>query len=174
MKVSKLGALVGLSTALILGPVTAAQAQKPGFYLGAEVGVYNVDEGNVNENDRVLKGYVGGQFTNWFAVEGSWTDFNRIDSGGDTFKADGAGLSAVFSLPMGSTSSLFVKAGQFWWDSDSVLGGTPGTSDGSDPFWGVGGKMGFSDHLALRLEVERYDVADIDIYTLMGGLEYKF
>lgn len=174
MKVSKLSALIGLSTAFLLGPLTAAQAQKPGLYIGAEVGAYSIDEGNLNENDRVLKAYVGGQFTNWFGVEGSWTDFDRVDSSGDTFKADGAGLAAVFSLPMGSTSSLFVKGGQFWWDSDSVLGGSLAAGDGSDPFWGVGAKVGFNDHLAIRLEVERYDVADIELYTLMGGLEFKF
>lgn len=174
MKISKLSALIGLSTALLLGPLTAAQAQKPGLYIGAAVGAYNIDEGNLNENDRVLKAYVGGQFTNWFGVEGSWTDFDRTDNGGDRFSADGVGLSAVLSLPMGSTSSLFIKGGQFWWDSDSVLGGSLGASDGNDPFWGVGAKVGFNDHLAIRLEVERYDVADVELYTLMGGLEFKF
>jgi len=175
MQISKLSALIGLSTVLLLGPLTAAQAQKPGLYVGAAVGAYSIDESNLSENDRVLKAYVGGQFTNWFGIEGSWTDFNRVDnSGGDKFDADGVGAAVVLSLPMGSTSSLFIKGGQFWWRSDSVLGGSLGASDGNDPFWGVGVKVGFNDHLAIRLEVERYDVAAINLYTLMGGLEFKF
>lgn len=174
MRINKLSSLIGLSTLLLLGPLTAAQAQKTGLYVGAAVGAYSIDESNLSDNDRVLKGYVGGQFTNWFGVEGSWTDFNRVDNGGDTFEADGAGLAVVFSLPMGSTSSLFVKGGQFWWNSDSFLGGTLGASDGSDPFWGAGVKVGFNDHLAIRLEVERYDVADARLYSFMGGLEFKF
>lgn len=175
MRITKLRSLLGLSTVLLLGPLTAAQAQKPGLYVGAAVGAYSIDESNLNENDRVLKAYVGGQFTNWLGVEGSWTDFNRVDnSGGDKFEADGAGAAVVLSLPMGSTSSLFVKGGQFWWNSDSVLGGTLGASDGNDPFWGAGVKVGFNDHLRIRLEVERYDVAEIKLYTLMGGLEFKF
>lgn len=175
MRISKLFYLISLSTALLLGPLTAAQAQKPGLYVGAEVGAYSIDESNLAENDRVLKAYVGGQFTNWFGVEGSWTDFNRVDnSAGNRFSADGAGVAAVFSLPMGSTSTLFIKGGQFFWKANSVLGGTLGAGDGNDPFWGVGTKIGFNDHVAIRIEVERYDVAAINLYTLMGGVEFKF
>lgn len=174
MRISKLGSLISLTTVLLLGPLTAAQAQKPGLYVGAAVGAYSIDESNLSDNDRVLKAYVGGQFTNWFGIEGSWTDFNRVDNAGDNFEADGVGAAAVLSLPMGSTSSLFIKGGQFWWKSDSVLGGTLGASDGNDPFWGVGVKVGFNNHLAIRLEVERYDVADINLYSYMGGLELKF
>ena len=88
MKISKLSALIGLSTVLLLGPLTAAQAQKPGLYVGAAVGAYSIDESNLSDNDHVWKAYVGGQFTNWFGVEGSWTDFNRVDNGGDTFEAE--------------------------------------------------------------------------------------
>lgn len=174
MRIHKLSSLIGLSTALLLGPLTAAQAQKPGLYVGAGVGAYSIKESNLSDNDHVIKAYVGGQFTNWFGIEGSWTDFNRTNSGSNRFEADGAGLAAVFSLPIGPTSSLFIKGGQFWWKSDSVLGGTLGASDGNDPFWGVGVKVGFNDHLAIRLEVERYDVADIHLNTLTGGLEFKF
>lgn len=174
MRIRKLGTILGLTTAVLLCPLTAAQAQTPGLYVGAALGAYSINESNLSDNDHVLKAYVGGQFVNWFGVEGSWTDFNRINNGADNFQADGAGLAAVFSLPMGSTSSLFVKGGQFWWRSDSVLGGVLGASDGNDPFWGVGAKVGFNNHFALRVEVERYDVASIKLYTLMGGLEVKF
>ncbi len=174
MRIHKFCSSIGLSTVLMLGPLTAAQAQKPGLYVGAAVGAYSIDESNLSDNDRVLKAYVGGQFTNWFGVEGSWTDFNRVDNGGDKFDADGAGLAAVLSLPMGSTSALFIKGGQYWWKSNSVLGGSLGASNGNDPFWGVGAKIGFNNHLAIRIEVERYDVADARLYTVMGGLELKF
>ena len=174
MRINKFCSLIGLSTVLLLGPLTAAQAQKPGLYVGAGVGAYSIDESDRSENDHVIKAYVGGQFTNWFGVEGSWTDFNRTDSGSNRFEADGKGLSVVFSLPIGPTSTFFVKGGQYWWNSDSVLGGTLGASNGNDPFYGVGAKLGFNDHVAIRIEVERYDVASINLYTLMGGVEFKF
>ena len=174
MRINKLGSLIGLSAVLALGPLAAAQAQKTGLYVGAAAGAYSIDESNLSDNDHVLKAYVGGQFTDWFGIEGSWSDFNRLDNDNDHFESDGAGLAAVFSLPMGSTSSLFIKGGQYWWKSDSVLGGVLGASDGNDPFWGAGVKVGFNNHLAVRLEVERYDVMDIRLNTVMGGLEFKF
>lgn len=175
MQINKLSALIGLSAALLLGPLTAAQAQKNGLYVGAAAGAYSIKESNLNDNDHALKAYVGGQFTRWFGVEGSWADFNRLNnSGGDNFESDGAGLAAVFSLPIGPTSSLFIKGGQFWWKADSVLGGVLGASSGNDPFWGVGAKIGFNKHLAIRIEVERYDVAEIHLNTVMGGLEFTF
>lgn len=174
MRIKKCCSFIALSTVLLLGPLTAAHAQKPGLYVGAGLGAYRINESDLSDNDHLLKAYVGGQFNNWFGVEGSWTDFNRTNSGSNRFKADGGGLAAVFSLPMGSTSSIFAKAGHFWWKADSELGGTVGDSDGNDPFFGVGAKLGFNNHVALRIEVERYDVASVELYTLTGGVEFKF
>ena len=174
MRINKLYSLIGLSAVLLLGPLSAAQAQNKGLFFGAGVGAYSIDESDLSDNDHVIKAYVGGQFTNWFGIEGSWTDFNRTNSGSNRFEADGAGLSVVLSLPMGSTSSIFIKGGQYWWKADSVLGGTLGASDGNDPFYGVGVKLGFNNHVAIRIEVERYDVASIELYTLTGGIEIKF
>lgn len=174
MRINKLSSLLGLSAVLLLGPLTAAQAQSPGVYLGASWGAYSIKKSNLNDNDHVLKAVVGGQFNNWFGIEGSWTDFNRTNNGGDRFDADGKGLSAVLSFPLSTASSVFAKGGQFWWNSDSSLGGALGASKGNDPFYGAGFKFGFNDHLALRLEAERYDVSDTHINTVTAGLEFKF
>jgi len=180
MRINKLSALIGLSAVLSLSTLTVAQAESspqanfPGIYLGASWGAYSIKKSNLDKNDHVLKAVVCAQFNNWFGLEGSWADFNRTDNGGDRFDADGMGVSAVFSMPVGATSSAFVKAGQFWWDSASSLGGSLGASSGNDPFWGAGIKFGFTDHLALRLEAERYDVSDIHLNTVTAGLEFKF
>jgi len=174
MRLNKISSLIGLSAALVLGPMAAAQAKGPGIYLGASWGAYSIKESNLDDNDDVLKAVIGGQFNNWFGVEGSWVDFDRVSNDGDMFESDGKGLAVVFSMPVGATSSAFLKAGQFWWNSDSVLGGVLGASDGNDPFWGGGFKFGFSDHLALRLDAERYEVADTNLNAFTVGLEFKF
>jgi opacity protein-like surface antigen len=174
MRINKLSSLIGLSAALVLGPMAAAQAKGPGIYLGASWGAYSINESELDDNDDVLKAVIGGQFNDWFGVEGSWVDFKRVIGGGDRFESDGKGLAAVFSMPVGATSSAFLKAGQFWWESDSSLGGALGASKGNDPFWGGGLKFGFTDHLALRLDAERYEVADANLNTFTVGLEYKF
>ena len=176
MRINKLSSLVGLSAVLLLGPLTAtaAQAKGPGIYFGGSWGAYSIKRSSLNDNDHVVKIFVGGQFNDWFGVEGSWNDFNRIDNSGDRFDADGKGLAAVLSMPMGTVSSAFIKAGQFWWDSASSLGGTSGASSGNDPFWGAGFKFGFNNNFSLRLEAERYDVAETNIDTYTVGLEFKF
>jgi hypothetical protein len=174
MHISKLVCLLGLPTVLSLAPFTAAQAQSPGVYLGAAWGAYSINESTLDDNDDLVKAYLGGQFTNWFGIEGSWVDFNRLDRAGDRFEADGKGLAAVFSLPFSDASAFYVKAGEFWWESDSVLGGVVGDRDGNDAFYGAGFKLGFNKHLALRLEWERYDVADIDLDTASIGLQFLF
>lgn len=155
---------------LLLGSVTASQAGDTGIYVGAGLGSYKINNDNLADNDRVIKTLVGFQLNSLFAIEGAWTDFNRVNNNGDRFEADGKGLAAVLSLPLG----IFVKGGQFWWSSDAVLSSTSQSTNGNDLFWGVGFKFGFSKHLALRLEAERYDVLDSHINTYTAGLDFKF
>ena len=174
MKVNKLASLLGFSAVLMLGHLSAAQAQSPGLYVGGSWGAYSIKKSSLNDNENVMKAVFGGQFNNWLALEGSWTDFNNTNNGGDRFSADGKGLSAVLSMPVGHNSETFLKIGQFWWNSDSALGGTLGASSGNDPFYGIGFKLGFNDHLSLRAELERYHVADARLNTLTAGLEFKF
>lgn len=173
MEIGKQSVRVGVLAALLIVP-TAVLAEPPEFYLGGSWGAYRVDEGNLDENDDLLRAFVGGRFTEWFGVEGSWTDFNRVDNGNSRFNADGWGLAAVVSVPVGKTSHAFAKAGQFWWDADSSIGGAVGGHDGNDPFFGAGLRLGFNDHVALRLEWERYDVANIDLDTASIGVQVSF
>ncbi len=157
-----------LAAALFAGPLPAAHA---GPYIGASWGAYQIEESDLDDNDDLWKAYVGGTIAGVFGVEASWVDFSRVRTGASSFEADGWSLSAVFSIPVGS-SSLFLKAGQFWWDSESALGGVVRSRDGNDPFFGAGFKFGTG--LALRLEWERYDVADIDLDTYSIGLQLGF
>lgn len=174
MRISKLVFLIGLPALLMLAPLTAAYAQGSGVYLGGAWGGYSINESTLDDNDDLLKAYIGGQFTDWFGIEGSWVDFDRLDRGSNRFEADGKGLAAVLSLPYSDTSAIYAKAGEFWWESDSTLGGAVGGRDGNDPFYGAGLKLGFTKNLALRLEWERYDVADIDLDTASVGLQFLF
>jgi OOP family OmpA-OmpF porin len=174
MRSKQIPVLIGLAASLALLPWSTARAERPGVYLGAAWGAYSIEESALDDNDDVLRAFAGLQFTDWFAVEGSWTDFNRLDSNNNRFEADGQGLAGVFSIPLGRASSLFAKVGQFWWETDSSIGGVVADQDGNDPFFGAGLRVGFNEHISLRLEVERYDVANIDLDTASIGLQFKF
>lgn len=176
MQISKLVVLVvPISLSLLLIPFGAARADQTGPYLGAGWGAYRINEGTLDDHDDLLKAYVGVQFANWFGLEGSWVDFDRLDNpGGDKFEADGAGLAAVLSLPVSDTSAIYAKGGNFWWNAKSVLGGEVRDKDGNNAFYGAGLKLGFTKHLAVRLEWERYDVSGADIDTGTISLQFLF
>jgi OmpA-OmpF porin, OOP family len=173
---TKIISLLGVVGALLLAPLTTTQAAPAtGFYVGGSWGAYKVDESNLDDNDDMLKGFVGFQLNEAFAIEGQWTDFNRMtNSNNDRFEGDGKGLSAVFSFPFSDRSAFLAKIGNFWWDSDSSFAGSARDPDGSDPFWGLGVKFGFNRNVALRAEWERYDVADVDLDAFSVGLQFTF
>jgi hypothetical protein len=175
MQNNKQFVLVGLSAALFLAPMATVQAEhSSGLYVGASWGAYSIKKSNLDDNDQVLKAVVGGQFNDWFALEATIVDFNKVNNAGDQFEADGKGLAAVFSMPVLTESSVFIKGGQFWWDSDASPGVALGSGSGNDLFWGLGAKFGFSEHFALRVEGERYDVSDSHINTVTVGFDLMF
>lgn len=155
--------------AAILGTAHTAQA---GPYIGASWGAYSIEESDLDDNDDLWKAFGGVTINDVFGVEASWVDFSQVGTGVSSFEADGWGLSGVLSLPVGRTSTVFAKAGQFWWDSETVLGGLPAGDDGNDPFFGAG--IRFGGPLGVRLEWERYDIADIDVDTYSIGLQFGF
>ena len=174
MNITKLKSLPVISAALLLSSMTTAQANESGVYIGAGMGSYSIDVNNLDQNDDVIKALIGMQFNDMFGVEASLTDFDRVNNGGDRFEGDGHGLAAVLSFPVGEASALFVKGGQFWWDTDASFSNTSQSSNGNDPFWGAGFKFGFTEALALRLEAERYDVINTHIKTFTLGVDYRF
>lgn len=153
----------------------AAHAQ-PEFYFGAGYGLFDINEDEFDDNDTVWKAYAGFNFNRAIGIELSWVDFNEAREAGNSFQADGWGAAAVLSLPLSENFSLYGKAGQFFWDSDTRQTGLPGvvSDDGDDPFFGAGAKFRLNDLLDLRLEWERYDVADVDLDTVFVMLQASF
>lgn len=170
MNKNKLSTIIAMSSVLILASVSTAQADPKGFYAGAAFGSYDINNDSIDNNDRVLKTLVGYKFTSLMGIEGSWTDFNKVNNGNDRFEADGFGIAAVVTFRNG----IFLKGGQFFWSSDAVYSNAQQASNGNDPLWGAGYKYGFNEHFALRLEAERYDIKDTHLYTYTAGVDYKF
>jgi OmpA-OmpF porin, OOP family len=168
MEIGKRSVRVAALAALLLPLPALAQ---PGLYIGGSWGAFRINESDLRKNDDLLTGFVGAKFTNWFGIEASWTDFSNVDNGTSRFDADGKGLAAVVSGPFGQSSSVFAKAGQFWWDANSMLGGVVGDRDGNDLFFGAGVNLGLNRNAALRLEADRYDVSNVDLDTVTIGIQ---
>jgi hypothetical protein len=163
--------ILSIITALLLsGLVTSAQAQAPGFYVGVALGSYSINNRYLADNDRVTKRLVGYRFINYFSVEGAWTGYNRFNNGTDHFEADRKGLVAVLTLPSG----IFIKGGHYWWGSDTTVSDTSQSNKGNDSLAGVGYKYDFTNNLALRFELESFQVLDTKINTYTTGLDFSF
>lgn len=172
-KMKPLFSVIGITAGLALTPL-AAQAQREGLYFGGSAGLYDIKENTLDEQDSFWKAFLGAQFSEWFALEASYVDFNRASNQSSSFEADGLGAAAVVSFPIGPKSAVFGKVGQLWWDANANLGGVQTRSDNSDTFWGAGLKFGLSQSVHLRLEYERYDVANVDLDAASVGVQVTF
>lgn len=159
---------------LALLSVGNAYAQKEGLYFGGSAGLYDIKENSLDEQDDFWKIFLGGQINEWFGLEASYLDFSRASKQGSSFDADGVTGAAVVSFPIGEKSAVFGKIGELWWDAESNFAGVRANTDGNDAFWGAGLKFGFTKSIALRIEYERYDIADIDLDTASAGLQITF
>jgi OOP family OmpA-OmpF porin len=180
-----------------LGALMAvSQASAQGFYIGGSVGESDADEGNaipdlitsgpVDGKDSGMKFFGGYQFNQNLAVEVAYVDLGKATysgtfSGspvtGGTVKTTGFNASAVGTLPLNPSFSLFAKAGIYTWEAKAsdVTGGVPfsGKDDGADLSFGFGGAYNLTKNFSLRAEWEQFEAVD-KISLLSVGVAYKF
>lgn len=102
---------------------------------------------------------------------------------------EGVSLAGLFSLPIGERVGLYARLGVLSWDAKgkgSATGSVPDgaggrtsvseqfveSDSGTDVHYGVGGRVRLTNHVALRAEWERYEVADLNV--LSAGVELSF
>ena len=180
-----------------LGALMAvSQASAQGFYIGGSVGESDADDGNaipglitsgpVDGKDSGMKFFGGYQFNQNLAVEVAYVDLGKATysgtfSGspvtGGTVKTSGINASAVGTLPLNPSFSLFAKAGIYTWEAKAsdVTGGVPfsGKDDGADLSFGFGGAYNVTKNFSLRAEWEQFEAVD-KISLLSVGVAYKF
>ena len=172
MRARSLVAVLGL-LGLSLVPA-AANALNAGPYFGASYGQYRIKETGLDENDALWKAFIGGQLNEWFGVEAAFVSFDRASNQNSSFETDGWTAAAVLSLPLGANSALYAKGGEYWWKAKSSFGGVSADDSGNDPFWGGGVRFSLNDIFGLRVEYERYKVANINLDSVSVGLQAKF
>jgi OOP family OmpA-OmpF porin len=176
--------------------MAVSQALAQGFYIGGSVGESDADEGNaipdlitsgpVDGKDSGMKFFGGYQFNQNLAVEIAYVDLGKATySGtfggspvtGGTVKTTGFNASAVGTLPLNPSFSLFAKAGIYTWEAKAsdVTGGVPfsGKDDGADLSFGFGGAYNVTKNFSLRAEWEQFEAVD-KISLLSVGVAYKF
>lgn len=105
-------------------------------------------------------------------------------------EVDGFYLGPVLSLPFADKFEAYARAGVYFWDSDekASASGTltyagityagdvtaSSSSDGSDPYYGIGAAYKATESVAVGADWTRYDIDGIDVDVLGARLKYSF
>lgn len=181
--------------AVVMLVLAAAPADaKNGVYVGASVGQttleiddidIDLDTFDYKADSTTTKFFLGYRFMGFLAVEGSYIDFGSLSDsteiGGEPASLEtdlkGYDVCAMGMLPLG-IADIFIKGGIVSWDADirAAFGEIieyDGES-GTDMVYGLGAQVRFKG-LAVRAEVEYFDIADADsVYLISVGASYTF
>jgi len=186
------GLVAGAVAVLILaaGPASA----KNGFYVGGSFGQttlkiddlsLDLEEFDYKADSTSYKIILGYRFMGFLAVEGSYVDFGDLSDSIDTIEGNvsvatdlkGFDAFAMGMLPLG-IADIFAKVGLVSWDSDirAAIGELIelDSRSGTDLVYGIGAQVRFKG-LAVRAEVEYFDIADADsVYLISLGATFTF
>lgn len=150
-------------------------------YAGASVGWYgledDVEDEEFDDDNSAFRIYAGGRFHEYFGVEAGYANFGELEGEDDAadadFQADGFEIAALGYLPIGQFSP-FIKVGQLFWESETNVGPVSADDDGNDFFFGVGAQYDVNEAFAVRLEANRYEMAEADVDALWASAQLNF
>jgi hypothetical protein len=166
----------------LLAPFSPATAAIDGF-VGGGVGHASLEsedffgDDNGLEDDRMMwQVYAGWKFAQFLGVEAHYTDFGEADNDGFVLDSNGVGAALGLYLPLTDRLALSARAGQLWWDADASIDDLDieASSDGEDPFYGVGAHFGRDEGLGLSLRYDRYELDTVNIDVPSINLELGF
>ena len=185
---SVLGAAV--LAASLVSPVMAA-GDGQGFFgsnmlrLGGGIGLNFVSDDipgfSFDERATALEAFAGYEFNRWFAIEGGY--LNGGDASMDFFdgafrvETDGFYATALGSIPLTDTLSVYGRAGIIDWETKATdtLNSqvvSQGKDDGSDPLLGAG-LAAELDNALVRLEYRMTDVNDIKMRLISLAVVWR-
>ena len=188
------GKLLSATGIALIGTLAVSPAMAEDAYLGLSAGESQLDDvcddienavgaaADCDDTDTAGKVFGGWKLTDWFGLEASYVDLGEAEvevlgtSAG--IEADGFGLSAVGFLPLNENFDLFAKAGAYNWDVEttgtSALAAGLDDDSGTDATYGVGARLGLNENVALRAELERYEIEDYDVDVASVGIEFMW
>jgi len=188
----------GIGVRAVVGLALLSLAAMPAlageFYVGGALGQTSTDVPDmsgvsgvsVDDSSTGYKVFGGYNVARFFAVEAAYVDGASVSVDmtdptpfSASFETSGFAFRAMGVLPIREKFSLFADYGMYMWDGDvSVSGVGSGSTDGTDPVYGVGFGWNVMPQGNLRVEMERYNTSDndvdmdVDMYSV--GFAYKF
>lgn len=135
-----------------------------------------------DKKDTAWKVYTGGSVNDVLGAELGYTDFGKINASGGQTKAWAANLSLTAGVPIGDRFSVFAKGGGVYGRTDVQASAASLVKTGHKTGWGytygVGGALGVTRNVQVRLDWDRYKLdfagGSRDVDLLSAGVQYRF
>ena len=166
----------GAATILTLCLSGMASAQ---VYVGASIGL--ADSGDVGKTSNISRLFAGYRIIEFIALEVAASEFGSIDkpSNAGSIDLEGYEYAIVGTFPFAEKHEIYARLGQINWELDEDNGEfsvnrIESSDDGKDTVTSLGYAIQAMDFGAVRVEINRYNILDDDVNTIMFGLEARF
>ncbi len=158
-----------IAAALVVSTGTAIAADSNPFYAGVEVGSAKLD--GISGRKTGFGGFVGYQFNENLAVEGSYRRLASFTVSGVDIDVNQAAVSVLGIAPMGNGLNVFARLGYGKGDISGSTSKVKVTAGESGVVFGLGMGYSFSSNVSARFELQR---AATDVTSVNAGLVFKF
>jgi OOP family OmpA-OmpF porin len=163
------------ATLLVASPVMAAD--DGGFYVGAGIGIFGVEEGSFDESDTGFKLFGGWMFNQYVGGELEYIDGGTVGDSDLGVDSTGINLALKGNWPVTEQFDVFGKVGYFFWDADIDLTGDSGqeqNESGSDLSWGIGAGYDFTPNFGVIAEWQWFQIEEADADMMSASVVWKF
>ena len=153
-------------------------AGKSDFSLGRGIAAFPSDN-----KDTVYSIYAGSYFSSNLGLELGYTNLGKITRAGGKTKANGANLSLVGKIPLGTSFNLLGKLGTMYGRTEVSAapgsGITSGSENGFGVSYGLGAEYSFNPNWSAVLQYDAYDLkfpgsGRDRVSAATAGLRYRF
>lgn len=163
--------------ATLLAASPAMAADDGGFYVGAGIGIFGVDEGSFDESDTGFKLFGGWMFNQYVGGELEYIDGGTVGDRDLGVDSTGVNLALKGNWPVTEQFDVFGKVGYFFWDADIDLTGDRGqeqNESGSDLSWGIGAGYDFTPNFGVIAEWQWFQIEEADADMMSASVVWKF
>lgn len=163
--------------ASLLAASPAMAADDGGFYVGAGIGIFGVEEGSFDESDTGFKLFGGWMFNQYVGGELEYIDGGTVGDSDLGVDSTGINLALKGNWPVTEQFDVFGKVGYFFWDADIDLTGDSGqeqNESGSDLSWGIGAGYDFTPNFGVIAEWQWFQIEEADADMISASVVWKF
>ena len=145
-----------------------------GFYVGASIGQFSVDESGFSESDTSFKLFGGWMFNQFIGGDLEYIDGGTVGEGDFGIDSTGFNVSIKGNWPVTEQFDVFGKVGYYFWDADIDVTGNSGQESTRRLHVSRHRAARFHRELGLIAEYQSFTVEEADSTLWSDGIVWKF